>query len=191
MRFREQALRMDRDEPDRKDLKRRDFLILSLCCIAACAIARAPSVLEKIKVPLIDLELKLNAGYFLVLGPLLIVVAILAVHLLREDTARTRGKKDVKNALFRAIPPLGAAFLSLQFFLLLAPKGECNTFHRSRLLLEWLQAFKPEYCMSLPAETQERMPWLLEPPILQAWAQVLLPLIALALVIRDWRSLAD
>jgi hypothetical protein len=42
--------------------------------------------------------------------------------------------------------------------------------------------------MSLSTETQERMPWLFDPPIVQAWAQVLLPLIAIGLVVRDWRS---
>lgn len=173
------------------DSKRRDFLILSLCCIAACVMVRAPSVLDEITVPLIDLKLKLNAGYLLVFGPLLIVLAILAIHFLREDSLRTRGKKNFKNGLFRAIPPFGAAFLSLQFFLLLAPKGECNTFQRSRLLLDWLHAFKPEYCMYLSAETQEHMPWLFEPPILQAWMQILLPMIALAVVIKDWRALAE
>jgi hypothetical protein len=59
---------MDLDDPDRKDPKRRDFLILSLCCIAACVIVRAPSVLDQITIPLIDLKLKLNAGYILVSG---------------------------------------------------------------------------------------------------------------------------
>ena len=105
---------MHQDDADRTktDPKRRDFLILSLACIAACAIVRAPSVLDEITVPLIDLKLKLNAGYVLVFGPLLIMLAILAIHFLREDIPRTRGKKDLKNGLFRAIPPLGAAFLS-------------------------------------------------------------------------------
>lgn len=184
---------MDYDESGSKrtDPKRRDFFVLSLCCIAACAIVRAPSVLDEITVPLIDLKLKLNAGYVLVFGPLLIVLAILAIHFLREDTSRTRGKKDLKNGLFRAMPPLGAAFLSLQFFLLLAPKGECNTFQRSRFLFERLHAFQPEYCMYLPAETQEHMPWLFDPPILQAWMQIILPIIALAVVVKDWRTLAE
>lgn len=182
-------MRHDDDDRTKTDPKRRDFLILSLCCIAACAIVRAPSVLDEITIPLIDLKLKLNAGYVLVFGPLLIVLVILAIHFLREDTTRTRGKKDLKNGIFRAIPPVGAAFLSLQFFLLLAPMGECNTFQRSRLLLEWLHAFKLEYCMYLSAETQEHMPWLFEPPMLQAWMQILLPMVALAVVIKDWRTL--
>lgn len=183
---------MPHDDADqtKKDPKRRDFLILTLCCIAACVAVRAPSVFDEIKVPLIDLKLKVNAGYILVFGPLLIALVILAIHFLREDMPRTRGKKDLKNGLFRAIPPLGAAFLSLQFFLLLAPKGECNTFQRSRLLIEWLHAFQPEYCMYLPAETQEHMPWLFEPPMLQAWMQIILPLIALAVAVKDWRTLA-
>jgi hypothetical protein len=44
--------------------------------------------------------------------------------------------------------------------------------------------------MYLPAERQEHMPWLFEPPILQAWMQIILPMIALAVVVKDWRTLA-
>jgi hypothetical protein len=83
---------------------------------------------------------------------------------------------------------LAAAFISLQFFLLFAPKGECNTFPRLSLLTDWqLKAFQPEYCMSLSAETQAQMPYLLSPPALNAWAQVILPLIAVWLAVADWR----
>jgi hypothetical protein len=107
----------------------------------------------------------------------------------RESRSKKANNGTPGGALARAIPCLAAAFLSLQFFLLLAPNEQCLTFPRWRYLTDWtLSAFKPEYCMSLPSETQERLPWLFNPPIVQAWAQVLLPLIALAFVIRDWRS---
>jgi hypothetical protein len=41
--------------------------------------------------------------------------------------------------------------------------------------------------MSLSAETQTQMPYLLSPPALNAWAQVILPLIAIGLAVADWR----
>jgi hypothetical protein len=168
----------------------RYFAYLSLCSIAACVIVRAPTIFEEGQIPVIDLKLKLNAGYILVFGPLLIVCTIAAITYLGRDNRPDRTKESASaGVLARAIPCLAAAYLSLQFFLLFAPNGQCPTFPRWRYLTDWtLSAFKPEYCMSLPAETQERMPWLFGPPIVQAWVQVLLPLIALGLVIRDWRS---
>jgi hypothetical protein len=167
----------------------RYFGILSLCSLAACVIVRAPTIFEEGQIPVIDVKLKLNAGYILVFGPLLIVCAIAAItYLCRDDRPRRANEGAVAGILARAIPCLAAAYLSLQFFLLFAPKGQCNTFPRWDYLTGWqLSAFQPEYCMSLPAETQERMPWLFDPPFVQAWAQVLLPLIALGLAIRDWQ----
>jgi hypothetical protein len=158
-----------------------------LCAIAACIVVRAPTIFEEGQIPIIDVRLKLNAGYVLVFGPLLILCGIAAITYLRSSPA---AKEDrFAGVLARAIPCLAAAFLSLQFFLLFAPNGQCNIFSRWRYLADWkLSAFKPEYCMSLPAETQERMPWLFDPPIVQAWAQVLLPFLALFLAVKDWRS---
>lgn len=167
----------------------RSFAILSICSIVACVIVRAPTIFEDVQIPVIDLKLKLNAGYLLVFGPLLIVCAIVAIAYLCRDERRHRTNEGaVAGILARAIPCLAAAYLSFQFFLLFAPKEQCNTFPRWTYLTSWkLSAFQPEYCMSLPAETQGHMPWLLDPPFVQAWAQVLLPLIALGLVIGDWR----
>jgi hypothetical protein len=56
------------------------------------------------------------------------------------------------------------------------------------LFADWgTKAFQPEYCMSLSAETQEHMPYLISPPALNAWVQVILPLIAICLAVADWR----
>lgn len=167
----------------------RYFAYLSLCSIAACVVVRAPTIFEEGQIPVIDLKLKLNAGYILVFGPLIIVCAIAAITYLTQESRPGRTNAGASRGLLvRAIPCLAAAFLSLQFFLLLAPKAQCSTFPRWRYLTDWtLSAFKPEYCMTLSAETQERMPWLFDPPVAQAWAQVVLPMIALGLVIRDWR----
>ena len=166
----------------------RYFAYLSLCSIAACVVVRAPTIFEEGQIPVIDLKLKLNAGYLLLFGPFLIVCAIAAITYGRAKRLQRTNEGTFAGILARAIPCLATAYLSLQFFLLLAPNGQCNTFPRWRYLTDWkLSAFKPEYCMSLPVDTQERMPWLFDPPVAQAWAQLLLPLIAVGLVIRDWR----
>jgi len=176
--------------PDAAPAKARSYyLYLSACAVAACIIVRAPSIFDEGKVPLIDLKLKLNAGWILTLGPLAIVLAISAIAYLNRDVTRPRiSERPFTSVAVRAIPCLGAAFLSLQFFLLFAPKGQCNTYPRWMFLTDWRSgAFQPEYCMSLSAETQERMPYLINPPALQAWAQVILPLIAICIVVADWR----
>ena len=175
--------------PDAGSTKpRRYFLYLSACSIVACVVVRAPSIFEEGKIPLVDLKLKLNAGWILVFGPLLIVCAIAAISYLHRTADLSAGGRLIAGIVTRAIPCLAAAFISLQFFLLFAPKGECNTFPRLSLLTDWqLKAFQPEYCMSLSAETQAQMPYLLSPPALNAWAQVILPLIAVWLAVADWR----
>jgi hypothetical protein len=169
---------------------RRHFLYLSACSIVARVVVRAPSIFEEGKIPLIDLKLKLNAGWILVFGPLLIVCAIAAIsYLHRTADLSATGEPPIAGIVARAIPCLAAAFISLQFFLLFAPKGQCNTFSRLSLLTDWqLKAFQPEYCMTLSAETQAQMPYLLNPPALNAWAQVILPLITVWLAVADWRS---
>lgn len=168
---------------------RRYCLYLSACALVACVVVRAPSIFDEGKIPLIDLKLKLNAGWILMFGPLLIVCAIVAItYFHRTKDPSTISERPVGDIVARAIPCLAAAFLSLQFFLLLAPRRECNTFPRLSLLSAWhLKAFQPEYCMSLSVETQAQMPYLLSPPALNAWAQVILPMIAVLLVVADWR----
>lgn len=168
---------------------KRYYLYLSACALVACVVARAPSIFEEGKIPLIDLKLKLNAGWILMFGPLLIVGVIIAItYIHRTSNLPTTGERPIAGIATRAIPCLAAAFLSLQFFLLFAPKGECNTFPRLSLLTAWqVKAFQPEYCMSLSAETQAQMPYLISPPALNAWIQVILPLIAICLAVADWR----
>ncbi len=160
---------------------RRYYLYLSACALVACVVVRAPSIFEEGKIPVVDLKLKLNAGWILIFGPLLIVCAVAVIAYIHRSTdPSTISERPVAGIVARAIPCLAAAFLSLQFFLLFAPKGECNTFPRLNLLTAWqLKAFQPEYCMSLSAETQAQMPYFLNPPALNAWAQVILPLIAI------------
>jgi hypothetical protein len=99
-----------------------------------------------------------------------------------------RNSDRLLSAALFALPSLTATFLALQFFLLLAPKGECLTFDRVRYLVDSsLMAFQPEYCMGVPHEVQQGQPWLLQRPILQGWLQVLLPLAVLIITVSAWR----
>jgi hypothetical protein len=161
--------------------------------LLACVIARAPTLLGKFTVPGLGVELSLNAGYVLVLGPLLILCgSIWAVYGVSSSSLRRRhrdGFDRFLTALLFALPFLTAAFLAAQFFLLFAPKGECLTFDRWRYLTDIaLRAFQPEYCMGVSDETSRNQPWLLQPPIIQGWGQVLLPLVTLAAMIWAWRK---
>jgi hypothetical protein len=65
-------------QPHKESESNKYFAYLSLCSIAACVVVRAPTIFDEGQIPIIDLKLKLNAGYILVFGPLLIVCAIAA-----------------------------------------------------------------------------------------------------------------
>jgi hypothetical protein len=174
------------------DATLRRLAIIGGAGVVACVVSRAPTILQEIKIPVIDVKLAVNAGYILVLGPLCIFLAVLAVWYATPRTGVTgvwtARDRDIARALF-VLPSIAAAFLSLQFFLLLAPPGACTTFKRWRYVTDYhLEAFRPEYCMGLPPETQSRMPWLLEPPIVQGWFQVAAPIAVGVLLIMAWRS---
>jgi hypothetical protein len=170
----------------------RRFVVVGGAGVLGCVIARAPTILDKLTVPVLNVDLAPNAGYVLIFGPVLLLVGIFWASYGASDQGASRnhwGKLDWALAGFLfALPFLSVAFLALQFFLLLAPKGECLTFDRLRYLTDTsLNAFQPEYCMGLPAETQARLPWIIQPPILWGWVQMLVPLIALALTAWGWR----
>ena len=180
------------DIPHLIDPTTRRLAIANLVGVVACAVARGPTLLTKLKIPVADIELNVNAGYVLVFGPRAAAAAAVAIWYLIPRTpvngVWTRVDKGIVAFLF-ALLPIVCAFLSLQFFLLFAPPGSCPTFDRWRYLTDiHLEAFKPEYCMGLPAATQESMPWLLNPPVMQGWLQFLLPFVAAAAMIAGWRS---
>jgi len=168
----------------------RRFLFVGVIGVLGCTIARAPSMLGKLSVPVIGLELNLNAGYFLVFGPMLLLLGILWASAARPSIQHRSATGLTAAAVTTVLPVLSSAFLALQFFLLLAPKGECVQFDRWRYLTDLnLSAFQPEYCMNLAEGTQRSMPWLLNPPILQGWLQIFIPLIgavSTGFAIRKW-----
>jgi hypothetical protein len=173
----------------------RRFAVVAGVGLIGCDIARAPTIMGKYTVPGLGLELTLNAGYVLVLGPLVLFAGSLwAAYSAGSASPRRRHLSSydllIAGALF-ALPFLTAAFLAAQFFLLLAPKGECLTFDSLRYLSDsHLRAFQPEYCMGVSDEARQGQPWLIQPPILQGWIQVLLPLAILGVVIWAWRKFA-
>jgi hypothetical protein len=178
--------------PILSDAALRRFAVVGGAGVIGCVIARAPTILDKFTVPVLKVDLAANAGYVLVFGPLLLLAGVFWATYGASDhrlSHRHWEKLDWAFAGFLfVLPVLSITFLALQFFLLLAPKGECVTFDRLRYLTDpTLHAFQPEYCMSLPTETQGHLPWIIQPPVLWGWLQVLVPLLALALTAWGWR----
>jgi hypothetical protein len=174
------------------DATMRRLAIIGAAGIIACIVSRAPTLLQEVKIPVLDVKLGLNAGYVLVFGPLLVFFAAITVWYLTPRTrlggAWTISDRQIAAFLF-VLPVVIAAFLTLQFFLLLAPPGTCPTFDRWRYLTDFhLEAFQPEYCVGLPSETQKSMPWLIDPPILQGWVQVALPALVALVMGATWHT---
>jgi hypothetical protein len=170
----------------------RRFAIVGGIGLIGCVIARAPTIMGKYTVPGLGLELSLNAGYVLMLGPLLLFGGtIWAAYGAGSSSPRRRRLNRFDRflaAVLFILPFLTAALLAAQFFLLLAPKGECLTFDRLRYLTDIsYRAFQPEYCMGVSDEARQGQPWLLQPPIIQGWLQVLLPLAIVAVTARAWQ----
>jgi hypothetical protein len=171
----------------------RRFAIVGGIGLLGCVVARAPTLIGRFAVPKLGLDVSLNAGYVLIFGPLMLCVgALWAAYGItapqRAYQLRTRPHRLLAAVLF-VFPAATAAFLTFQFFLLLAPEGKCLTFDRLRYLTDLtLQAFQPEYCMGVSSEAKQGQPWLLQPPILEGWVQVLLPLITLAVTVWAWHQ---
>jgi hypothetical protein len=154
-------------------------------------VARAPTSLEKVSIPIVDVELAVNAGYVLIFGATIITIAGVLLQAFSEPNSEVMPDYTEKRLLsiLYVAPVLCAAFLSLQFFLLFAPPGECNTFDRTQLLTGFAKpAFQPEYCMGLTDHQQKHMPWLLNPPALNGWIQIAATLTAAWSFRAAWRK---
>src|SRR5579862_5046928 len=64
----------------------RRLAIIGAAGVIACVVARAPTLLQEFKIPVLDVKLGVNAGYVLVFGPLLIFLAALTVCYLTPRT---------------------------------------------------------------------------------------------------------
>lgn len=169
----------------------RRFAIVGAIGVLGCIIARAPTILGKFSVPGTGIELNLNAGYVLIFGPSLLLLGILWASSGAGRRAGRPANTDLSSTVIMLLPALSSAFIALQFFLLLAPKGECLTFDRWRYLVDFtLRAFQPEYCMGVSDEMQRSLPWLLNPPMVQGWLQLCVPVAGAAITawtLRKWR----
>jgi transcriptional regulator with XRE-family HTH domain len=145
--------------PDRvpvlSDTTLRYLAIVDVVGLAGCFFARTPSALS------------VNAGYILVFGPILLCLASAWVAFLGHRATGHWQRADLYLAgILFSLPILTSAFLALQFFLLLAPPGECPTFLRWRYLTDFsVEAVKPEYCMGLDPQVQAYGPWLMSPVV--------------------------
>jgi DNA-binding winged helix-turn-helix (wHTH) protein len=164
--------------PVLSDATLRYLAIVDALALVGCAFTRAPS------------ELSINAAYILVFGPMLLLLASAWIAVRGHGTTGRWQRADLHLArILFSLPALTSAFLALQFFLLLAPPGECPTFLRWKYLTDFsIEAFKPEYCMGLDTQVQAHGPWLVSPVILQAWFQVLAPVATAVLCFRAFRA---
>jgi hypothetical protein len=170
----------------------RRLAIIDAFGLIGCVVSRAPTLMDKLKIPVVDVTLSVNAGYLVIFGPGLLFLAVvwIAYAVRHRSPSEAVGYSDdlMLPGITFALPALTAAFLALQFFLLLAPPGECPTFARWRYLFDFsIREFKPEYCMGTDAATQAHIPWLMTPVIAQAWGQVIFPLATAVLSVQAFR----
>lgn len=182
---------MNRKPPSRSPVMRDAFVRSTAATAAigvvASVVARAPTFLQDVEV--LGMKFSINAGWVLVFGPFLLFMATswLSFFVARDCPATGKwGKSD--RALARVLViavPTTVAFLSLQYFLLLAPSSTACGDGWKLLLQPNHAPFQPTYCMTLPDTAQKLMPHVPE-PFLQAWVQAILPMVSGWLIQKAW-----
>lgn len=182
-----------------KDPVIRLALITLAGLLLALWIARAPTSYTG-KLPLIDdyVPLKLNAVYFIIIGP---IVTCLVAGALWFQASRPRqvhpdkllSRNADRNAfallIFFALIVLLSAALSLQYFLILAPTELCATRPHYDFLWTNLQGpTRITHCMSGTKEINDEAPYYFEPQIVQSWGHVIWPILTGCLLAGTWLS---
>ncbi|NKJ72716.1 hypothetical protein GFL38_10620 [Rhizobium leguminosarum bv. viciae] len=171
-----------------KDPVRKFVVSVILALALALFIARAPTVYTG-KIPLIGdyVPLNLNAVYLNIFGQILAVTAALYIWARLRGRPRFRGSYPAFFRLTFLLYILLLAFLALQFFIVLAPEGQCDRLPNFDCL--WANDFgdvRIVHCMSGTEEINKQMPFYLRQQILQSWAMALCPLVAPGLLLHAW-----
>ncbi|WP_457662539.1 hypothetical protein [Sinorhizobium medicae] len=184
-----------------KDPVVRLALITLAGLVLALWIARAPTSYTG-ELPLVGdyVPLKLNAVYFIILGPMLasLVAGTMWFQAARAGQVQSDkvpsgnvGRDGIALSIVFALIVLASAALSLQYFLILAPAELCAT--RPHYDFLWTNVSGPTritHCMSGTQKINEEAPYYFEPQILQSWGHVLWPFLTTCLLIgtlRSWR----
>ncbi|MBB2708432.1 hypothetical protein N2597_22485 (plasmid) [Rhizobium sophoriradicis] len=182
-----------------KDPVVRLALITLAGLVLALWIARAPTSYTG-NLPLIGdyVPLKLNAVYFIILGPMLasLIAGVLRFQAARRGRVQSGklssgnvGRDGIVLVIVFALIVLASAALSLQYFLTLAPAEMCPS--RPHYDFLWTNVPGPTritHCMSGTEEINMEAPYYLEPQILQSWGHVVWPVLTACLLIGTWRS---
>ncbi|WP_342147987.1 hypothetical protein [Methylorubrum sp. SB2] len=175
-------------------------LLLALGMVLCFWIARSPTSYTG-KLPFIgeNFPVKLNAIYFIVLGPLVGMLSSAALwfeatrvdfsSLPLKERSKKRGLSGVLGFLFFVIF-VSSSLLSLQYFVILAPADLCPSRPHFEFLWQNLKGLeKINHCMSGTKEINAEAPYYLEPQVIQAWGHVIAPLLTLLFLSMTWKTL--
>lgn len=169
------------------------YFIVDLVSFFLCLISRAPTTFGKLG--FYGLELKLNVGYIIVFGPVLLMILVLWRLWISVDLSRDRYRIGENNAqstklesiviyIIYILPGLACFFLLVQFVFKTTalPSTNCDRFNHLRLFWDFsllnfrgwtkIYGWRFAYCFGVSAEENKLMPYVF-PPI-QTWAYVLI-----------------
>jgi hypothetical protein len=158
--------------------------------------ARAPNSVTG-KLPFVgDFPIEMNAVYFVIFGPIVGMICAAGTWMVianRSPDRRApmllpdrRNERTLMAVAFSLIVVL-SVILSMQYFLILAPKGLCPT--RPHFDFLWTNFKGLEqiwHCMSETDAMNAHSPYYFEPQIAQAWGHVLWPILTCYFLSRAW-----
>ncbi len=174
-------------------------LLIALAALVMFWISRAPTIYSG-KLPFIgdNVPLKLTAVYFIVLGPLAVMLATAALwfETTRLDfTASTPADRQKKRGnavalvVLLALVLLFTSMLSVQYFLILAPSELCPSRPHFDFLWHNLDGHtRINHCMSGTEEINATAPYYMEPQVVQAWGHVITPVLTLVCLYQTWTT---
>jgi hypothetical protein len=158
--------------------------------------ARAPNSVTG-KLPFIgNFPIELNAVYFVIFGPMVGMVCAAGIWMVTANRSPgqttpmllpdRRNERTLVAAAFGLIVVLSVV-LSMQYFLILAPKDLCPTRPHFEFLWTNFHGLRQIWhCMSETDAINAHSPYYFEPQMAQAWGHVLWPLLTCYFLIRAW-----
>ncbi|AYG59922.1 hypothetical protein [Rhizobium jaguaris] len=164
--------------------------VLALLALSAF-VSRAPTTFTG-TLPLVSLPLNLNVVYLIVFGPpAAVIVSVVIWYLSRQlkvPVASDIGQLPLA-VIFVLITAL-TAFLSLQYFVVLAPAGHCSDGGGFSLLFNNLDGTTQiNHCMSGTEEINKAAPFYMYPQAAESWGMIIWPILTGGLLYRAWTSI--
>jgi hypothetical protein len=138
----------------------------------------------------------MNAVYFVIFGPIVAMICAAGIWMVIANRkpgqiapmllSDRRSERTLMTVVFSVIVIL-SVILSIQYFLILAPKDLCPTRpHFEFLLTNFKGHTQISHCMSETDAINAHSPYYFEPQIAQAWGHVLWPILTCYFLIRAW-----